>query len=58
MLVLENRVTVLELEKETLAEKVVSMEMKTSKVEEGLEGVEKEVVNGMEKAKEEVQDEI
>ena len=54
MLVLENRVTVLELEKETLAEKVVSMEMKTSKVEEGLEGVEKEVVNGMEKAKEEV----
>ena len=54
ILVLENRLTVVELEKETLAEKVVSMEMKTSKVEVGLEGVEKEVVSGMEKAKEEV----
>ena len=51
---LENRVTVLEMEKEALAQKVVNMEMKTTKVEEGLEGVEKEVVNGMEKAKEEV----
>ena len=54
MMALENRVTVLEMEKETLAQKVVSMEMKTSKVEESLEGVEKEVVSGMEKAKEEV----
>ena len=54
MVVMENRVTVLEMENETLAQKVVSMEMKTSKVEEGLEGVEKEVVSGMEKAKEEV----
>ena len=51
---LGDRVAVLEMEKETLAQKVENMELKTSKVKEGLEGVEKEVVSGMEKAKEEV----
>ena len=51
---LTDRVMVLEMEKETLAQKVENMELKTSKVKEGLEGVEKEVVSGMEKAKEEV----
>ena len=54
MEVLTDRVMVLEMEKETLAQKVENMEMKTSKVKEDLEGVEKEVVSGMEKAKEEV----
>ena len=49
-----NRVTVLELEKETLAQKVENMEMRTVKVKEGLEDVEKEVVSGMLKAKEQV----
>ena len=48
------RVVVLEMEKETLAQKIENMELKTTKVKEGLEGVEKEVVSGMEKAKEEV----
>ena len=42
------------MEKETLAQKIENMELRTSKVKEDLEGVEKEVVSGMEKAKEEV----
>ena len=49
-----NRIVVLEMEKETLAQKVERMEMKTDKVKEGLAGVEKEVVSGMETAKQEV----
>ena len=53
-----NRVTVLELEKEALAQKCENMEMRTVKVKEGLEGVEREVVLGMEKAKEEVKKDI
>ena len=55
---LNDRVNVLELEKETLAQKVENMELKTDKVKEGLEGVEKEVVSGMEKAKEEVKQDM
>ena len=55
---LTDRVTVLELEKETLAQKVENMEMRTAKVKEGLQDVEKEVVSGMEKAKEEVKKEM
>ena len=51
---LGDRVAVLEMEKETLAQKIENMELRTSKVKEDLEGVEKEVVSGMEKAKEEV----
>ena len=51
---LGNRVAVLEMEKESLAQKVENMELKTNKVKEGLEGVEKEVMSGMERAKEEV----
>ena len=52
------RVDVLELEKETLAQKVENMELKTTKVKEGLEGVEKEVISGMKKAKEEVKNDV
>ena len=44
----------MEVENEGMARKIERMEAKTSKVEEGLVGVEKEVVTGMEKAKEEV----
>ena len=55
---LKDRVMVLELEKETLAQKVENMEMRTTKVKEGLEGVEREVVSGMEKAKEEVKKDV
>ena len=55
---LTNRVVVLELEKEALAQKVVTMEIKTNEVKNGLEDVEKEVEKGMEKAKEEVKKEV
>ena len=55
---MSNRVTVLELEKETLAQKFENMEMRTAKVKEGLEDVEKEVVNGMVKAKEQVKKDV
>ena len=49
-----NRITVLELEKESLAEKVERIEMKAERATERVVGVEKEVASGMEKAKEEV----
>ena len=55
---LRERVDVLELEKEALAQKVENMELKTTKVKEGLEGVEKEVISGMKKAKEEVKNDV
>ena len=55
---LKDRMVVLELEKETLAQKVENMDKKTAKVKEGLKDVEKEVVSGMEKAKEEVKKEM
>ena len=51
---LTKRLLGLEREKEDLGRRVEKMEAKTSKVEESLVGVEKEVVSGMEKAKEEV----
>ena len=54
MITLSNRVMVLELEKEAMAQKIVNMELKTTKVKEDLEGMGKEVESGMEKAKEEV----
>ena len=51
---LGNQVAVLAKENETLAQRVENMEVKTTKVKEGLEGVEKEVMSGMERTKEEV----
>ena len=55
---LKERVLVLEKEKETMAQRMVNMDLKTTKVKEGLEGVEKEVVSGMKKAKEEVKKDV
>ena len=51
---MEDRVMVLEQEKEVLAQKVERMERGAEKVTERVEGVEKEMATGMEKAKEEV----
>ena len=51
---MEDRVMVLEQEKEVLAQKVERMEKGAEKVTERVEGVEKEMATGMEKAKEEV----
>ena len=48
------RVETLEKENERMARRLELNETKVAKVGQGLEGVEKEVVNGMEKAKEEV----
>ena len=55
---MEDRVQVLEMEKEVLAEKVERMEKGAEKVTERVVGVEKEVATGMEKAKEEVKNEL
>ena len=55
---MDDRVKVLELEKEVLAEKVERMEKGAEKVTERVEGVEKEVATGMQKAKEEVKSEV
>ena len=41
-----------------MTQRIENMEMKTTKVKEGLEGVEKEVVSGMAKAKEEVKKDV
>ena len=58
MVKLSNRVVILELEKESLALKVENMELRATKVKEGLEGVEKEVASGMALAKEEVKKDV
>ena len=55
---MEDRIKVLELEKEVLAEKVEKLEKGAEKVKERVEGVEKEVVTGMAKAKEEVKNDV
>ena len=54
----ERYVTVLELEKEALAQKLEVMERGAIKVTERVDGVEKEVATGMEKAKEEVKKDV
>lgn len=51
---LRNKVTLLEVEKETVTEKLKVVEGKADQAKHGLVEVEKEVENGMEKAKEEV----
>ena len=54
----ENRVMILEQEKEVLAQKIERMEKGTEKVTERVEGVAKEVASGMERAKEEFKKEV
>jgi hypothetical protein len=56
--VLGNRITVLELEKEATTQRLAKTEMITDRVKTGLEEVEKEVENGMAKAKEEVKEDV
>ena len=53
-----DRVMVLELEKEALAQKVEKMEKGAEKVTERVDVVAKEVATGMEKAKQEVKDDV
>jgi hypothetical protein len=53
-----NKIVVLELEKETLAQKLEKIEMKADKMNDRVGGVEKEVATGMEKAKEEVKKDV
>jgi hypothetical protein len=55
---MENRVMILEQEKEVLAQKLERIEKGAEKVTERVEGVAKEVASGMEKAKEEVKKEV
>ena len=54
----KDKVLVLELEKEALAQKLEKIEMSSAKVNERVVGVEKEVATGMEKAKEEVKKDV
>ena len=49
---------VLELEKETLAQKVEKIEMKAERANERVEGAEKEVTSGMERTKAEVKEDV
>ena len=58
MKTLADKIVVLELEKEALAQKVEKIEMKTDKVNDRMVGVEQEVATGMEKAKEEVKNDV
>ena len=53
-----DQIVVLQLEKETLAQRLEKMELKTEKVSDRIVGVEKEVATGMEKAKEEVKKDV
>ena len=55
---MQDRVMVLEQEKEVLAQKLEKIEKGTEKVTERVEGVEKEVATGMEKAKQEVKNDV
>jgi hypothetical protein len=55
---MNNRLTIIEREKDAMMDKIKAMEMKTEQVKSGLGMVEKEVENGMEKAKEEVKREV
>ena len=55
---MQDRVMVLEQEKEVLAQKFERIEKGVVKVTERVEGVEKEVASGMEKAKEEVKNDV
>ena len=58
MKVMADKIVVLELEKEALAQKVEKIEMKADRVNDRVVGVEKEVATGMEKAKEEVRNDV
>ena len=53
-----DKIVVLEMEKETLAQKLKKIEMKAEKVNKRVVGVEKEVASGIEKAKEEVKKDV
>ena len=53
-----DKIVVLEMEKEALAQKLERIEMKAEKVSDRVVGVEKEVATGMEKAKEEVKNDV
>ena len=53
-----DRIMVLELEKEALAQKVEKIELKADKANDRVVGVEKEVATGMQKAKEEVRNDV
>ena len=55
---MKDRVMVLEQEKEVLAQKLEKIEKGTERVEERVDGVAKEVATGMEKAKEEVRNDV
>ena len=55
---MQDRVMVLEQEKEVLAQKLEKIEKGTEKVTERVEGVAREVVTGMEKVKEEVKKDV
>ena len=53
-----DKIVVLEMEKQMLAQKLEKIEMKADKVNDRVVGVEKEVATGMEKAKEEVKKDV
>ena len=55
---MKDEIVVLKMEKEMLAQKLEAMEMKAEKVNDRVVGVEKEVATGMEKAKEEVKNDV
>ena len=55
---LEKRIANMEKEREQVTKRVDTVEEKTDRVKAGLEGMEREVTNGMEKAKEEVKKEV
>ena len=58
MKVMADKIVVLEMEKESLAQKLEKIEMKADKANDRVVGVEKEVATGMEKAKEEVKNDV
>ena len=55
---LEQRIVAMEKERDQVTRRVSEVEVRTEKVKTDLEGMEKEVTNGMEKAKEEVKKEV
>ena len=58
MTAMEERMKTMEKQKESMMKEMEMMKMRTTKVREGLEGVESELSNGMEKAKEEVKKDV
>ena len=58
MTTMEDRVKMLEKQNESMMKEMEMMTMRTTKVREGLEGVEGELSKGMEKAKEEVKNDV